>query len=294
MMRQNRLIGILLVLVAGLSWSAMCLFLRGLDAAGLASRSIAAFRSMLACLFFGLLMLAVKRDAFRVRLRDIWCLAGCGLGSITLFNILYFNVIARTTVGVAIVLLYTSPIFVTLLSCLFFKEAFTWRKGLALVLVVIGCILITGILGGDSQAAPTVTLPVLLMGLGSGLCYALYSIFGRFAQNRGYSSETITLYAFIFAGCAGVFLLDWHQAMPLIAARPSLCWQLAGLVVFCTVLPYFTYVAGMRNLLPSTAAIIATIEPVMGTLLGILVFHETLTASSLLGMILILAAIFIP
>jgi drug/metabolite transporter (DMT)-like permease len=49
----------------------------------------------------------------------------------------------------------------------------------------------------------------------------------------------------------------------------------------------------LKRLPPSTAAIVATIEPVVGTLVGIAVFGETIGFSSLAGMCLIIGAIFL-
>ena len=178
----------------------------------------------------------VSRTAFRIRLRDLWCFAGCGIVSISMFNQLYFNTLQRTSVAIAVVLLYTSPIFVTAMSCLFFKEKFGQRKMVALGLVTAGCVLVSGALNGNAENR--LDWRVLLMGIGFGFCYGLYSIFGRFAQRRGYGSDAITLWAFIFAGGLSLFIMDWGQ-MPQIAKSPALWPFIAGLVAsqrYCLIL----------------------------------------------------------
>ena len=284
---REKLKGILLVLLAGASWGVISVFVRGLAAAGIDAMSITSLRSEFAALTLLAAMPFLSRGAFRVRLRDLWCFAGCGIASITLFNLLYFSTLQRTTVGLAVVLLYTSPIFVTAMSCIFFKERFSIRKLLALVLVTAGCVLVSGFLNDSDDAQ--IEVPVLLMGIGSGFCYALYSIFGRFAQQRGYASHTITLWSFIFAGLASPLMFDWSLA-PKIATSPSLWPGIAGLVAFSTILPYFAYTAGLKLLQPSTAAIAASIEPVVGTLLGIFLFNESLCWTALTGMLMILGA----
>ena len=117
--------GTLLVLAAGTSWGVISIFIRALGKAGLAPLDISACRSVCTGLVLLVSMSAFDRKAFRVKLKDIWCMAGAGIVSITLFNTLYFATMQMTTVNIAVVLLYTSPVFVTVMSCLFFREQFT-------------------------------------------------------------------------------------------------------------------------------------------------------------------------
>ena len=61
--------------------------------------------------------------------------------------------------------------------------------------------------------------------------------------------------------------------------------------LFCTVAPYLLYTKGLEGVESGQAAILATVEPVVAALVGILVFREPVTVGKLLGIILILAAI---
>jgi drug/metabolite transporter (DMT)-like permease len=278
----------LLALLAGSCWGIISLFIRRLNAIGFSALDIAALRSILTALALLAAIPCAKGKPLRLKLRDIWCVAGCGILSITLFNCCYFATMQRSTVNVAVVLLYTSPVFVTLLSCAFFGERFTRRKLLALAMVVLGCVFVSGVIGSGSRLTPT----VLCLGLCSGLFYALYSIFGRFAQQHGLDSFKITLWTFIFAGFAALFYLNWGNSLPLLSHLSS--WlTLVGLVLISTILPYYTYTAALKLLQPSTAAIVVAIEPVVGSLVGILLFHEPVSASALLGMVLVIGAMFV-
>jgi drug/metabolite transporter (DMT)-like permease len=247
-------------------------------------------RCILAALVLLVAVPCMNRRAFRVKPRHIWCMAGCGIASITLFSALYFTTMQMTTVNIAVVLLYTSPLFVSLMSCVFFKERLTGRKLLALALVFAGCCLVSGIFRGDGGRLSS---SVLLTGLGSGLAYALYSIFGRAAQNRGYTSDVITLWAFCFAAVAFLLLLDWKAlSSAMTASRGLLIPCLAGMVVLSTLLPYCTYTASLQFIKPSVAAIIVAVEPIVGTLLGTFFFGEPLPPSAVIGMVLIVGSCF--
>jgi drug/metabolite transporter (DMT)-like permease len=57
------------------------------------------------------------------------------------------------------------------------------------------------------------------------------------------------------------------------------------------VIPYITYNFGLAGVETGKAAIIASIEPVVATLIGVFVFHEKLTTGNILGIALVLAAI---
>ena len=281
--------GILLVLTAGFSWGVLGVFVRGLTGFGLSPSDISSLRALGAALLLAGVSLTLCREAFRMKLRDLWCVAGCGLLSVTLFNICYFYTISRTTVNIAVVLLYTSPAFVMLMSVLFFKEKLTFRKILSLFAVLTGCVLVSGVIFSNNA----ISCRVMLTGLGAGFFYALYTIFSRFAQIRSYSGMTITLWAFLFAGSAGVFMLDWQNTLQVVVSGGVKFWGLAaGLVLISTLLPYWSYTAGLKKLTPSLAAIFATVEPVVGTLIGIMLFNEKLTWTALAGMLIIIGAVF--
>ena len=78
------------------------------------------------------------------------------------------------------------------------------------------------------------------------------------------------------------------------AAAPNL----PGLVFFCfltalvtAVIPFLAYTLGLQTVEASRAGILATVEPLVATLIGVAVFSEPLTLLSGLGILLILAAV---
>ena len=187
------------VLLAGIFWGSMGLFVRQLNAAGLYAIDVMQLRVLASAISVGLYLLLFDRQKLRLRPRDIWCFAGSGICSLMLFSWCYFTGMQAASLAVMAVLLYTAPVFVMLMSIVFFREKLTGAKLTALVLCLAGCVLVSGV--GSSER---LGLRGLLLGLGAGFGYALYSIFGRCAIDRGYSSWTITFYTFVFCslGCA--------------------------------------------------------------------------------------------
>lgn len=276
-----------LILFAGLLWGSMGLFVRRLNAHGLESMEIVALRAIVTCVALALFLLVYDKSLFKIKWRDIWCFLGTGICSIVFFNYCYFKAITLTSLSVAAVLLYTAPAIVMVLSYFLFHEKFTRRKLISLVMTFIGCVLVTGILGDTAS----LSVGGLLAGLGAGLGYALYSIFGRYALERGYHSLTITFYTFLTASLGTIVLSDMDSVGAVVTKDVPTFLFSAAFGVVCTVTPYLTYTIGLKYVENSKAAIIASVEPVAATIFGIVIFKETPTISGILGVVLVLAAI---
>ena len=287
--KSKRSIGPLLIILAGCFWGSMGIFVRKLTSFGFSSVQIVSIRITLAALFFCILLLIKDRSGFRIALRDLPLFLGLGFGSILFFTVCYFTAITMMPLSTAAILLYTSPIWIMLLSVLFFHEKLSGRKLLALALAFAGCVLVSGISGEG------ITLAGLLIGLGSGIGYGLYSILGTVAL-RKYSPYTVTTYTFLFAAAGSWAICGPEDMVSKFTAAQDLTW----LLFFCcltalitAVIPFLAYTLGLRTVEASKAGIIATIEPMVATLVGILVFSEPLNLLSGLGILLILSAVII-
>lgn len=273
------------VILAGVLWGVISLFIRKLSAAGLSAQEISLVRMLVSAAVFPAAVALTAPQKLRVAWRDLWMFVGTGIVSIVLFNTCYFRTIVRSQASVAVVLLYTSPVFVMLLSAVLFREKITSRKLLALAMTLAGCVLVAGLAGGGYR----LSADVLLTGLASGLFYALYTIFGRYALAK-YDTLTVTAYTFLF-GLAGAAALG---GLPRITAILAQDWSLLpwylGIGIVCTVLPYVLYTWGLQRMESGRAAILVAVEPLVGTLLGLLVYHESAGPAKLLGIGLILSA----
>lgn len=274
------------IITAAALWGCIGVFLKLLTAAGFTSMEGVAIRALAACVIYGGFLAFTNPEALKICPKDWYYFFGTGVCSLLFFNWCYFSAISRSSMSVAAVLLYTAPVFVTLMSALFFRETITPVKLLALAVTFAGCALVTGLFPLGQEAVSPSTI---LFGLGSGFGYALYSIFSKFALNK-YSPATISFYSFLF--CA-VF------SLPLSGLQQDLagfgCWQAwagaLGIGVLCCAVPYVLYTDGLRQAEPGRAAILATIEPFVAAALGILLYREEVTVYKLLGMAAILGSV---
>ena len=277
----------LLVLTAGCLWGFMGLLVRSTDSLGLGSMETCFLRALVTAAVMLILLLLFDRPALKVRLKDLWCFAGTGIVSMSFFNYCYFKTIMLTSLSVAAVLLYTAPVFVVLLSAPLFGEKLSRRKLLAALAAFLGCAFVSGIVGGAGR----LSVSGILFGLGSGIGYALYSIFGRYALERGYGSVTISFYTFVFALVPSSLLADTGSALAALTGDLGQFAFLSLLILMVTLAPYLLYTKGLRGLENGTASILASVEPVVATLLGLLLYSEKLGFWNILGITLVLLSI---
>ncbi len=280
--------GDILIIIAGLFWGSMGIFVRHLNGLGFTSIQVACVRLVTAGIIFALILLIKDPKGFKISVKDIPLFLALGLVSILFFTCCYFTAIRLMTMSTAAILLYTSPIWVMVLSVIFLKEKITSRKIIALVLAFAGCVLVSGF-GGK------VTVIGVLVGLGSGLGYGLYSIFGTFALKK-YSPFTVTCYTFLIAGLGSIFVSDPADLISKISSAESMP-KLFGFIILTAivtaVIPFLLYTLGLNRTTASRAAVLATVEPAAATLFGFFVMEETAGIPAVLGIILVFAAIIV-
>ena len=279
----------ILILIAGILWGSMGSFVRELNSQGLVSMEIVALRAIVTTVAMFLFLLFFDRKLLIIHIKDIWCFWGTGICSIVFFNFCYFKAITLTSLSVAAVLLYTAPAIVMIFSYFLFGEKFTKRKLLSLFMTFFGCVLVTGVLTDTG----TISASGIVVGLGAGLGYALYSVFSRYALQKGYHTLTIIFYTFLIAAITTFFMADIGQVVKVATGSVTIFLFCIALGVLCTVIPYLTYTLGLQYVENSKASILASIEPVTATLLGVFIFREKLTVTGILGMVLVLAAMII-
>ncbi|WP_409270426.1 DMT family transporter [Neobacillus sp. SCS-31] len=282
---MKKSIPLLLIAASASLWGCIAIFVRGLAQVGFSPMEIVTIRVAIAAILLALIGGILYRNEMAIRLKDSWMFIGTGIFSIVFFNWCYFTALNLMDVSLAVILLYTSPIFVSILSYFVFRDKFTKTKFLAVAGTFVGCVLVAGF-RGDSAA---VSATGLLIGLGAGLGYALYSIFGKAALNK-YKPFTITFYTFLTAALFLVPLTRLWEKADVVLSGDSLLYG-AGLGIIPTVLAYFMYTKGLEKTDSSTAAIIATVEPIVATLLGVFLYGEGIGILQIIGSALILLSV---
>lgn len=272
------------ILLAASLWGMIGPFSRLAFQQGVAPLEAAFWRAIIAWACFA--VHALVRREVRIQRRDIGPLLGFAVTGVTLFYGSYQIAIQKGGAALAVVLLYTAPVWVAVLSRVFFREAMSALKLMALMLTLVGVAVVSlgagdvdlGIRGGN----PLIAVPA---GLVAGFCYALYYIFGKYFSGR-YTSPNLFVYM-LPAGALG--LLPWLS----FTAKTPLAWLALGvLALVCTYGAYLCYYQGLYYLEPTRAAIVASLEPVIAGVVAFFWWGEYFSWGGYVGSSLILAAVF--
>ena len=284
-----------MVIASAILWGLYGTFVTILTSMGLSRNALVFLRMLGTSIPVGLLICATDRKAFRVRKADIPLFLCNGLLSLLFFTFCYTAAIKVTKIATAAALLYTAPAIVMVLSAILFHEKMNARKVFCCLLAVVGCAFASGLgaelFAGGAASGSLITPAGLLLGLGAGLGYALYSIFSRIILNRGYSVYTNVFYSFGVA-MLGFFVLSvMDGSIGQVAESPSrtalalLCGLLTGSFA------YVLYTTGMKGMETSRAAQLTTIEPVTAALLGSLLFHQPLSFWEIVGIVMVVGSV---
>lgn len=272
----------LLVLAAASLWATTGLWAKAAYAHGVGPVDAASVRGAAAFLILTAWALARPRR-FRVARRDLPLLIPYGVLGLGVFYAVYLSALDRLSVSVAAALLYTAPAFTVALAGVVLGERVTRRRLAALAGALLGVLFVTGALGARAEGIDPVGVG---LGLLAGLTYAGYTLFGRAA--RGRMDAVRALYWPTGFGAAFLALLapPWQTVLD----HPDAVPALLGMAVVATLLPNLFFLIALGRMEAGPAAILATLEPVMAALYGVVLLGETLGAGQAFGIAVIAAS----
>ena len=288
--RSHRVVGYLCALAAGATWGTTGPLSTGLYDL-MPATSIGFWRVLLGTIALAIWGLLFRRDLVRADRRG-WLLVGLGGGAmVALFEIAYQFAIAGVGVAGAAALLYTAPIIVAVLARLILKEALTPTRVALAVIVMIGVALtVTGGSNAGAEAARMGIAAGVAGGLLSALSYALTTLMARYAAPR-YGVVKV-----LFLEAIGGVVLIWI-ALAIWGRPPTLppsgaAWRgLLGLAAGSVIAANLLFFAAMKRIEAAPASVAATIEPVVGALLALLLFSQHLTTLGWLGLLLVVGGV---
>ena len=286
------LAGYLLVAGAAAMWGTIGIFFTILhNYFRLSALSIGFLRASLAASIV-VTALAVFRPALlRASRRALLLYAGFGFFGIGLFYIFNTEAVILTNVATAAVLLYTAPAFVTVFAWRRWGEAITGRKILALALALFGCALVAK---AYNPAQLQLNSVGVLIGAMAGFAYACFTLFAKSSSKE--PPWTTVAYSLLF-GALFLLPLQFIQVPGLsgegfgaLFQNGAACLVLLGLCLGPTLGSYVLYNAAMRRVPASNASLVATIEPVVASVAGFLIFGQVLEPLQIIGAVLIVGA----
>ncbi|MEW8956454.1 DMT family transporter [Clostridium sp.] len=282
--------GIGLMVIAAIFWSFMGIVSRNLDLLNFDPFTIAFFRTSIAAIGFFFWILKTNKEALKIDLKGIIICALYGIFTFA-FAFVGFNMaVSRIPISVATVLMFTNPIWVTLMNRIFFKEKVKLQQFITIMMAIIGCGLISKI---TSTSQGSLDIIGLLYGVSTGVLFALQIVAPRLVEGK-YEKDTMLIYGFIFSTIFLAFFTDFKGAYNIIRYHENPLVPIASILeigVLSTFIANTCYVKATEYIDTNLASILIALEPVGGSILAYIVFKESLSLSQIIGMLIIVLAV---
>jgi drug/metabolite transporter (DMT)-like permease len=264
--KNKKVSAIILLVVTATMWSLGGLLIKSINAHPLA---IAGTRSAISCI---IMILYVKKPKFNWSFTQI--AAGVAYASMVITFVFSTKL---TTAANAILLEYTAPIFVALLSAWMLKEkpkAIDWVT----IMLVFGGMVLFFLDSLDAKG-----FAGNIFGLLSGISYALFTVFMRMQKN-GSPIESVILGNAISAIVGIPFIF-----MSVPDFKGWLFLVILGVVQLG--IPYIMYSEAIKNASALEASIITMIEPILNPIWVVLIIGEIPEVLSIIGGIIVIATV---
>jgi drug/metabolite transporter (DMT)-like permease len=246
---------------------------------------LAELRSVCAFLILAGALAIARPRLLRIRRPDLPRFALLGIVGFAGVNVFYFAAIARLQIGVALTIQYLGPM--VLLVWLKLAHGRALPRGLwsAASLAVVGCFFVVrayhpGGLDGIGVAEA----------FGATFTFAIYLFASEQAGHR-YEPATTLVWAF---GLASVFWIVvqpvWSFPTHILSSPRNLAYA-AYVVIGGTLIPFLCMVAALRHLPAPRAAVVATLEPVLGAILAWPIHDQGLSPLQIAGGLVVVGAI---
>lgn len=283
---NQRLFGIVMVLISAITYGLLGIFGRLAFQKGLKAGETLAVRFFIASFFMWLFVLLKKRNKLSkfsfIQIRDSALLGIFGFALLSLF---YFLALENLSASMTVLLLYTYPMMVAMLSFLFLKEKLHQKQILSIILGFIGVILL---IGGDLNIQNKIGF---IYGLACAFVYASYIVASHRRLKEVDTVVSITIVqTFTFMTLGAFYLKNLNHAMNVFTQAP---WEILSLAIVVSIVPMITFNIGLKHLKATDVAILSTLEPVTAIIVAYFLFGEVLNFMQLLGAIVVLTSLLI-
>jgi drug/metabolite transporter (DMT)-like permease len=250
-----------------------------------------AIRLSIAALAF-LLLLAVRRQTFRLTRGDGWRAVGLGILGIAAYQVFFIQGISRTNASTTSILLGTSPIFIALLSTALGQERIHWAAWLGIAISFAGClVVVSGDNGGLAFSWRGLQGVALI--LVANLCWAAYTVFSKPVLDRNppfklaaLSTVAGTILYLPFA-LRDVAAIDWHR----------ITWEGWGAILYSglisIVLCFAVWYHSLRKVGSAKTGIYSNLTPIFASAFAVIFLGEDISGIQAAGAAIVLAGVYL-
>lgn len=279
---SSRQIGFIQIILSGVCFGALGFFGKSAFLLNITSGELLALRYSLAAIFLGITILLTNPRSFLLTRFEFISSLMLGIFGYALFSSFFFIALTGLSASLTVLLLYTYPVIVALLSRFILKEYLGKKGVLALGLASIGMV---GLVWGEIAISEP---RFLLFGLGAAFFYSLYIIYSRKYLN---DVPAMPSSFYVQVGAGGILSIinfqNFNRPFTLISDHPYL---IIGMAIICSYMAMTLFLAGLRRISSSETSILSTTEPLFGVIIAALFLKEKLSLMQICGGVLILLA----
>ncbi|CAK7025382.1 MAG: hypothetical protein PEPC_01071 [Peptostreptococcus russellii] len=282
--------GVWMMIFATLFWGFMGISNRYLNEVNFQPIDIAFTRSIIGAILTTIFLLITNRSAFKVTFKGFMFCALYGIINYSIGISLYSLSVERIPIGVATVLMFSNPIWVTLLNYIFFKEKISFKKMMVILTCIFGCMCIIDIFstGGQNLDLIGITAGVL-----DGVTFALQIVMPRFVE-KTISKDSILLYGFWSSAICLIFFADIPRLASGIINSPNPLFYFGNVLsigVLSTFVANTFYVNSTKYIGTSLPSMMVALEPTFATVLAFFIFGESMKPIQILGTLIVIGSV---
>ena len=273
---NSKQLGIIEIIIATLIWGTLGIIIKSIE---MEPASIVAYRSLIAVPIMIFLLRKkvhlIKNKKKAKKKGNFMLLVLSGI-AITLAWTAHFSAFKLTSIANTVILLYTGPVYVAILSPLLLKEVREKRANICLILSVLGMLLIY-----NQGLGNELNNKGLLFGALSGILFA-FVIISTKKLSKYYSSITIVGTQIIISAII--------LSPELIVEREVIINNIILLLtlgIIHTAIAEFLYIDGLIKISAQKASTISYIEPASAIIYAIILFNEIPQGLEIVGITLI-------
>jgi len=285
---EQKKIGFILVSLAGACYGSSGVLGKMLMNTGLQPETVVMYRVSLGFLILATAFLILNPTSLKVKLEKIPYLMVCGIVGVVVGILTYFYAVKLISASIAVILLYTYPVFALVLAKIFVGERITALKIFAATLVLVGCFLTVK---GYSLTYLKLTGLGVVFGLISGFSYSIYMVLSKIML-KDVNEPAVIFYTLGFGSLVLLLINLFNQS--LLVSLELDVWVLIVLIAIIPTTLAFTFlIFGLKYLEAGRASIYSTFEIVSAILLAFIFLGERLEIFQGLGAILVVFSIFL-
>lgn len=283
--------GVMLAILTPVLWGLMTLPIRTLNEYGISGRDLAFFRCAVSGAGLFLFNYITDRAVLKIDLKGLfYCLCyGCFCYGVSFTA--YAFAVERIPVAVAMVLMFMCPIWVSLFNLLLFKERLKPVNTVSIIICLAGAVLVSNIISVKGERIDLLgIICAVINGLGAGLQLIIPRYF-----EKEYRKNTFVVYGFIGSACMLAFMTDFGIVAQAAAADTArVLSNLVLLSLVCTLVANYVFVIAASYIDSTLVSILSALEVVVGSLIGLVVYKETMSVTQSIGAVIIVIGALLP